>query len=286
MGCIAEHEMQTQQTAVLVGADPELFMRHPDNGDFVSAHDRIPGTKWEPHKVPFGAVQVDGTALEFNIDPAYSVDEFVHNLQAVRKTMADMVPGYNVVAEPVARFEPEYFKFTVPSSAKELGCMPDFNGWTEEVNPRPDPQGEPIRTAAGHIHIGWGEGFDVEDRDHFLQCCKVARQLDYYLGMYSLLWDKDGTRRQLYGKAGAFRPKPYGMEYRVLSNRWLDSEALMRWVYNTVQTAMADGFAGMWAEDTYGDIARDVIDGNQVDWPETYGWCDLNLEALPKDAAG
>lgn len=277
--------MQTEQSTVLVGADPELFMRHPDSGDFVSAHDRIPGTKWEPHKVPFGAVQVDGMALEFNIDPASTVDQFIHNIQSVRETMVNMVPGYNVVAESTARFQPDYFKFEVPSTAKELGCMPDYNGWTEEVNPRPDPQGEPFRTASGHLHIGWGEGFDVEDKEHFQLCCKVARQLDYYLGMYSLLWDKDGTRRSLYGKAGAFRPKPYGMEYRVLSNRWLDNEHLMRWIYNTIQTAMADGFAGMWAEDTYGDIARDVIDGNMVDWPETYGWCDLNLEALPNAGA-
>lgn len=277
--------MQIKTNTVLVGADPELFMRHPDTGEFVSAHDRIPGTKWEPFKVPFGAVQVDGTALEFNIDPAHTVDEFVHNIQAVRKTMTEMVPGYNVVAEPVARFEPNYFKFEVPSHAQELGCNPDFNGWTEDVNPRPDPQGEPLRTASGHLHIGWGEGFDVEDRDHFLLCCKVARQLDYYLGMYSLLWDKDSTRRSLYGKAGAFRPKPYGIEYRVLSNRWLDNEALMRWVYNTVQAAIEDGFAGLWAEDTYGDIARHAIDNNETDWPERYAYCDLNLEALPLDVA-
>lgn len=275
---------EIDMNTVLVGADPELFMRHPDSGDFVSAHDRIPGTKWEPYKVPFGAVQVDGTALEFNIDPAKTVQEFVHNIQAVRKTMTDMVPGYNVVAEPVARFDPEYFKFEVPSSAQELGCNPDYNGWTEDVNPHPDPSGEAFRTASGHLHIGWGQDFDVEDKEHFLLCCRVARQLDYYLGMYSLMWDADPTRRRLYGKAGAFRPKPYGMEYRVLSNRWLDSEPLMRWVYNTIQVAMADAFAGMWAEDTYGDIARIIIDENDVDWPEKYAYCDLGLEALPKAA--
>lgn len=266
---------------VLVGADPELFMRHPDSGDFVSAHDRIPGTKWEPHKVPFGAVQVDGTALEFNIDPAATVDEFLHNITTVRKTMADMVPGYNVVAEPVARFEANYFKFDVPSYAQELGCNPDYNGWTQDVNPKPDPDGKPYRTASGHLHIGWTDGADVEDKDHFLFCCKVARQLDYYLGMSSLLWDSDDTRRQLYGKAGAFRPKSYGMEYRVLSNRWLDSEPLMRWIYNTIQVAMVDAFSGIWAEDKYGDLAQRMIDENVCDWPAKYPNFNLNLEALP-----
>jgi len=277
------------KNTVLVGADPELFMINPNTGLFVSAEDlesgpRIPGTKWAPHKVPFGAVQIDGTALEFNIDPAYTCDEFAHNIKTVMNTIISMVPGYNVVAEPVARFEPEYFKFGVPSHAQELGCNPDYNGWTMDMNPRPDPGDEPLRTASGHIHIGWTKDQDVEDKEHFLKCCQFARQLDYYLGMYSLMWDRDGTRRQLYGKAGAFRPKSYGLEYRVLSNRWLTSEALTRWVYTTVQVAMADGFSNIWAEDTYGDIARTVIDTNDVDWPEHYEHCDLNLEALPPNA--
>jgi hypothetical protein len=276
------------KNTVLIGADPELFMQNPNSGVFVSAEDlvhgpRIPGTKLEPHKVPYGAVQIDGCALEFNIDPAATVDDFVRNINEVRSTISAMVPGYKVVAEPVARFEAGYFKYEVPSHAQELGCNPDYNGWTKETNPRPDPQGEPMRTASGHIHIGWTEGQDVEGYDHFHLCCKFARQLDYYLGMYSLMWDKDGTRRKLYGKAGAFRPKSYGLEYRVLSNRWLDSQDLMRWVYNTTQVAMADGFSGRWAEDTYGDIAQKVIDTNDLDWPEHYSHCDLNLEPLPQD---
>lgn len=274
---------------ILVGADPELFMQNPNTGQFISAADndcpaRIPGTKWEPFPVPYGAVQIDGTALEFNIDPAKSVDEFIRNIASVRKTLTEMVPGYNVVASPVARFDADYFKFEVPSSAQELGCNPDYNGWTADVNPHPDAGGEPFRTASGHLHIGWTDGADVEDKDHFFLCCRVARQLDYYLGMYSLLWDGDPTRRALYGKAGAFRPKSYGMEYRVLSNRWLDNEALMRWVYNTVQIAMADAFSGKWAEDVYGDLARSIIDDNDVQWVAHNPDFDLNLEELPKEA--
>lgn len=271
---------------ILVGADPELFMKHPDSGAFISADDldggpRIPGTKWEPHKVPFGAVQIDGTALEFNIDPASTVDEFIHHITEVRKTISAMVPGYNVVAEPVARFDADYLKFQVPSHACELGCNPDYNGWTQTVNPRPDPQGKPFRTASGHLHIGWTEGQDVEDKEHFLKCCKLARQLDNYLGMYSLLWDADGTRRSLYGKAGAFRPKSYGFEYRVLSNRWLDSPELMRWIYNTIQVAMTDAFDGTFAEDKFGDLAKNVIDNNITNWPQRFKYFNLGLEPLP-----
>ena len=91
-----------QAAKILVGADPELFMKNPNTNAFVSAHDRVPGTKYEPFKVPNGAIQVDGTALEFNIDPAHSVEEFVANIKSVKQTLESYVPGFNVVAEPVA----------------------------------------------------------------------------------------------------------------------------------------------------------------------------------------
>ena len=58
-------------TQILVGCDPEVFVAK--GGKFISAHGMIPGTKKAPHKVERGAVQVDGMALEFNIDPAASL---------------------------------------------------------------------------------------------------------------------------------------------------------------------------------------------------------------------
>lgn len=268
---------------ILLGADPELFIRNPNTGDFVSAHGKVPGTKHKPHKVPFGAIQIDGTALEFNIDPAATVDEFVHNIQIVKQTIAGYVPGYNVVAEPVAHYDKNYFDWEVPGSAKELGCDPDFCGWTLEVNPRPEPGNRPIRTAAGHIHIGWTDGVDIYDKDHFELCAQVARQMDYYLGVHSLLWDQDGTRRDLYGKAGAFRPKSYGVEYRVLSNRWLTSEALIRWVYNQAKLGMSKAFDGVWAEKIWGDTAQRIIDTNMLKWYDTYP-IELGVEQIPKSA--
>lgn len=265
---------------VLLGADPEMFIKNPNTGAFVSAHGKIPGTKYQPFKVPYGAIQIDGTALEFNIDPAATVEEFVHNVQAVKQTIASYVPGYNVVAEPVAVYDQEYFDWDVPSHAKELGCDPDFNAWTLKVNPRPEPGKRPFRTAAGHIHLGWTEDADPYDDEHYKHCAQVARQMDYYLGIHSLLWDQDGTRRELYGQAGAFRPKPYGVEYRVLSNRWLMSEALIRWVYNQAQLGMTAARKGDWAERVYGDTAQNIINKNLTNWKDIY-LIELGTETVP-----
>ena len=267
-------------TNILIGADPELFMKSAE-GSFVSAHGQVPGTKHEPYKVPFGAIQIDGTALEFNIDPASTLNEFVDNIKSVKATIESYVPGYNVVAEPVATYDLEYFKYEIPPQAKELGCDPDFNAWTLDVNPRPKPGNLPIRTGAGHIHIGWTTGEDIYDKDHFELCAKIARQMDYYLGIYSLKWDSNSVRRSLYGKAGAMRPKSYGVEYRVLSNSWLNSEHLMKLVYNQAVQGVTDGFNGNWVEDKWRDTAVGIINNSETDWDKVHSiFPDQKLEMM------
>lgn len=95
----------------------------------------------------------------------------------------------------------------------------------------------------------------------------IVKQLDYYLGVPSLLWDNDPRRRLLYGKAGAFRPKPYGLEYRTLSNRWLTNVPLQQWVYSSALTALQYMISGQnRAADKYNDLAQDIINKNQHDF--------------------
>jgi hypothetical protein len=65
-----------------------------------------------------------------------------------------------------------------------------------------------------------------------------VKQLDWYLGGWSLQKDPDPIRRRLYGKAGACRYKPYGVEYRVLSNFWVTSAITRRLVWNRMQAAL------------------------------------------------
>lgn len=268
---------------IRVGADPELFLKNPNSGDFVSAHNLIKGNKRKPFKVRSGAVQVDGTAAEFNIDPADSEEEFVTNIRAVYEQLKEMVPGYNLVSEPVALYDLNYFQ-DLPDQAKELGCDPDYDAWTGRANPRP-PQDRPIRTASGHIHIGWLDEMirNPFDESHYEECREVAKQLDYYLGIYSLNWDPDPMRRMMYGKAGAFRPKPYGMEYRVMSNVWVGNEALTRWIYNAAIKAVTDLREGRKASDKYGDLAFNIINNNETNWQDLHA-INLGLPELPKAA--
>lgn len=228
---------------ILVGCDPEVFVRKVGKKQFQSAHGLVQGDKKHPYKVDKGAVQVDGMALEFNIDPAKNEKEFVENITGVMKILGEMVPAYELVPVPVANFT-KLLLSKQPKEALELGCEPDFSAWKGgEANPRPNGD-VTFRTGAGHVHIGWTNGADINDPGHMEACIMAAKQLDYYLGLGSLVYDKDTKRRTLYGSVGAFRPKPYGVEYRVLSNAWLQSEELMSWVFRTTTLAITRLFEG------------------------------------------
>lgn len=247
---------------VKVGADPELFLKR--GTIFQSAYGVIPGTKHDPFKVPNGAIQVDGMALEFNIDPADSKEEFGNNVGHVLSTLRNMVPmDFDLEISPVAEFDPEYME-NQPEEAKMLGCDPDFDAYLEQANPAPD-QHPTMRTAAGHVHIGWGKGFDVNDFEHFMACCGMAKCMDYYLGLIGVIHDPDKKRKEMYGRAGCFRPKPYGMEYRTLSNFWLKSKELIDLVYdNTIAGFTRLAVDGNHPFNYYGTSAKEYINGNDI----------------------
>lgn len=234
---------------ITIGADPELFVRNTKTGQFVSGHGMISGTKKEPYKILNGAVQVDGTALEFNIDPCSTVQEFLDKITAVRASMQGMIPGHELVNVPSVCYDPEYYK-TIPDDAKAMGCDPDFSAYTGNVNPRPTKLDPTLHAAGGHVHIGWTNNVDPHDPIHFRDCMKLVKQLDVYLGIPSLLYDKDKLRRQIYGAPGSFRPKPYGVEYRTLSNAWLATPGLIQWVYNTTMKATTDLMLGKIGDKT------------------------------------
>lgn len=228
------NHMKINGTDYTIGADPEIFMSK--NGKFVSAHDAVPGSKAVPHYVEKGAVQVDGMALEFNIDPSENFEQFQGNLDTVQGILKEMI-GDNEFLDTVSVTFDEEFAKNVPSGALQLGYSADYDGWS--LNQSPSPDGEALmRTAGGHIHIG---GFFSEDPfkpKHYLKSARLARILDYTLGAYSILWDDDDKRRSMYGKAGSFRPKSYGMEYRTMSNKWIFNPNHVKFVYNSVVDAL------------------------------------------------
>jgi len=223
---------------ILIGADPELFLTKDNN--FVSAFGMIKGTKENPFKVENGAVQVDGMALEFNIKPAKNSDEFSYNVNSVMSQLRNMIPNeFEFSKKPLASFSKSYMSMQ-PKEALLLGCSPDYNAYIQEMNPSKIGYDTPKRVAGGHIHIGWTENEDPFEYGHFSSCSQLAIQLDYALGVPSILLDKDTERVKYCGNAGSFRPKPYGLEYRVLSNFWIYNEQYTAFVCEKARRALTD----------------------------------------------
>jgi len=218
---------------ITIGADPEFFLMHTKSGKFVSAHDIVPGTKAKPHRLSKGAVQADGTAVEFNIDPANNEEEFIKNIKTTLGEIRDMIdPSLEFKYQPCVYYPIEYFN-SLPYVARELGCDPDYSAFTGRPNVMSTYVNDKVmmRTGAGHIHIGWDKDIPVDDPVHLEDCRLLASALNMPNMIIKRITPAN-ERHLLYGGTNAFRPKPYGMEYREPSNYWLNKEEWWSLVYN------------------------------------------------------
>ena len=109
----------------------------------------------------------------------------------------------------------------------------------------------------GHIHIGYDEPNQETSE-------KIIYAMDIVLGLESLLLDKDDRRKEMYGKAGCFRFKEYGVEYRTLSNFWVKDNESMAWAFNKTVEAIELVNSGMIDEliENYADVIRSTINSN------------------------
>lgn len=254
-----------------IGSDPELFLYNND-GEFVNAFDGfemkvISGTKAKPEVMPYGAIQVDGMAIELNTVPTNSPSLFRRMIEEGIQDACRRFPGTNPGQNSIAKFNLDWLLQQHPA-AIELGCDPDFNAWKDgEPNPRPEVD-MPFRTAGGHVHIGWrekGQSPVLDPKAAWDECCAVVRHLDYVLGVWSVPLDSAGEeRRNMYGSAGAFRPKLYGVEYRVLSNFWVFQPSLTEDIVTRTLAGMNAYADGVRLDSIFGDEAVRILSGDET----------------------
>lgn len=239
--------LKTKQD-ITIGCDPEFFLFDSTTGKYVSAHGLVPGDKKNPYKLKKGAVQLDGTAIEFNINPTNDPKEFKENILSVLKEIRAMVPKkYSFSFVPEVFYEKQYFDEVIPKECLVLGCEPDFSSVTGKMKAIPKFRSgsryERMRTGAGHIHVGWTSGVQSPHQgSHFEDTKLVSYQLyrlfcDYY--RLQNLWEISmSERNKLYGSEGAFRPKPYGLEFRALSNAWVKYPNIYSFIAGITQSSV------------------------------------------------
>lgn len=202
---------------VRFGADPEFFISLPHSYALVSAVGKIGGTKQAPKPLDDGGymVQEDNVAVEFNIPPVQTPEEFQAAIEHSLKLIMKEIQGKYVPVFDAARLFPDAELQT--DQARTFGCEPDYNAWMMCENPVPNLSGTEwanLRTAGGHLHVSW-DNPNIDDQ------IQLVRALDVFAGVPFAMKEPINMRSKLYGKEGAFRFKDYGIEYRTLSNYWL-----------------------------------------------------------------
>lgn len=215
-----------------VGCDPEIFLVDRE-GKLRASCGLIGGTKETPQPIEIlgegFAVQEDNVAIEFNIPPASTKREFVDSISRTMKVLGDGINqtlGFTLDVRSAAFFPKEEL---FSPQAQVFGCDPDYNAWTGEMNPKPKADDPSLRSCGGHLHVGYPIS-EIEPK-------RLIKCMDLRLGVPSVVMDNGDLRKKLYGKAGAYRPKSYGAEYRTLSNFWVHHPRLSEWAWD--QTAAA-----------------------------------------------
>lgn len=253
--------MKYIKDSILIGSDPEMFIWDSYTKKFVSAIDKIGGTKTMPQ--PLGRdgffVQEDNVLAEFNIPPAATEDEFVTNITLGIELVKGRLPWPTLELRPLASaFMPE--EELLDPRSKVFGCDPDFNAWKAgQRNPAPSEAVKHglLRSAGGHLLVG----YDLEDEEIVKEEVdqNIIRYCDLYLGVPSIIMDKDTERKKLYGKAGAYRSKSFGVEYRTLSSFWLGSKQTIGWAYRNMKRAVKEAGEGNFIDKNVGKRIQSAI---------------------------
>jgi hypothetical protein len=236
----------SQRKLITLGADPEIFV--------FSGQKLIPAYEFLPPKGEDNLMYWDGFQAEWKYNHegnhcqnnlVWYTREHLQELQAraLAHNLKARLSLTNVVRIPDTTLKTAHHRHV------ELGCMPSYNAYEMKGEVVLDPRKLKYRFAGGHMHFGtWNVRPSYE---------KIVKTLDKILGVWSVgvaRFLDNPIRRQYYGLAGEYR-KPhydtgYGVEYRVLSNFWLDSPGLLQLTWDIGRLCVrlaASRYSNMWA---------------------------------------
>jgi hypothetical protein len=244
-------KMWHQTGPASLGGDPEYFIAN-SRGKILNSDAFFPG-KNDPVLVKArGLMQsklfFDGIQAEIAIAHNTCREYLVDNIRNCWNVILETVPvDHKIILKPSAKIQKSILEIADPE-ARRFGCAPDFNAYTKTINtPEMDASRHPFRYAGGHLHIGVPDMKYRKPGDPYMKlACDESRHLrvikcmDILVTIPTLLLDNSQAakrRRSKYGKAGCFRPTPYGVEYRTPSCWWLKSPLTMSLIYGLARMA-------------------------------------------------
>lgn len=213
-----------KEIELLIGMDAEFFLKNSD-GKYIAAARVIPGLKHDPHKLDNGVCHPDGLSLEVGAPPSDTPEGMVENLFTVldEVTAKYLKPAGCTIAyactirhKDCVGVQPEDLEF---GCGIELMAHQSPENMFRSNTATEDPE----RHSGFHIHLGFTSGLE-QNAFTFLDTRRLIRALDQ---LFVNLKTTDNRARQ-YGGMGAFRIKPYGIEYRMMDCRVITDPAKLR----------------------------------------------------------
>lgn len=200
-----------------IGHDSEFGLSK--DGVILSALDHI-----KPFESEDGRYFPDNLNTEIAINPVTTLKSFHEKTENLLNHIRSQ--GFDLIMEPIIKYPNNTLDHP---QALISGCNPDFSGYTFQENESPSfEKMDGTRSCGAHIHVG----------DSSIDPFNFARWMDIFVALPLLLKEKNSTRRSLYGAAGCLRVKPYGAEYRTLSNVWLNEPNLREFVWEGTHKAV------------------------------------------------
>jgi hypothetical protein len=258
---------------MLLGADPEFFVLNHNNAP-INVINVIKNSKSNPIINSNHVYYYDNVAFEMNFVPSRSCQEFVSTIRKGIEIARNIVHPYKLIANSCVEF---YEADKKNENFFEIGCEPDINAYTLSYNKINSEMYKHTleRFAGGHVHMGGYEGDLVQDD---IMKPVYVYMLDLFVGIPSVILDHDVEsykRKRFYGHAGNFRPKHYGLEYRVLSPFWLRSPKtteliynLFDFVYNFMNDHIYDKFVKVYPDNLGNENVEEVYNIYGYDYKE------------------
>ncbi|MCK5788716.1 MAG: hypothetical protein KAH32_06945 [Chlamydiia bacterium] len=227
---------------VMLGSDPELLLTKTVGYHtmFFPIIGLIGHGKHDPLHLDdsgFRTFQEDNVALEYTTHPTSNKKDWVQEQSMMYNKAVALAESYDLkvsTSDVAARYAAQMLK---SKQASTFGCEATWNCYTNSENRAPNTN-TVYRSAGGHVHISYDDHTEESNME-------LVRLLDaVYVTLPSniinlLYGSHEAIRRESYGKAGEARLKSYGVEWRVLSNKWVHSPKAMAIVWGIVEKAFS-----------------------------------------------